>query len=524
MAWLMALVPAALCAPAPVGRAIEVAATANELLAAATRIEPPGPPFAKPHLEQDVHQIKRQQLASNALSRLGKLLIGTGARRERYEALRDSRLVQLISCAAAPSHERCDGADEAMDAQSARCLARSLESFATFCAADAADLAGADRETLEPLRAGALLLASRAEALSGSFKLSEGLACRWASRRLLGTSFPTPRLDELARTVPFDVLPACVALPPADGTDADVALSHALLPSMASLLPELRVAALRESVPFAQAELLTSDGRRVRERRHTAWVAEEGIGALAYSGKLMNPAPLEQCEALVRLRDALAEDTGERFDCALCNLYVAGGKAACAWHRDPEHGDVIDGARWARPTYVLSAGETRRFAFRPFRDEQHHDEYRDGAAGGGEDERPVVALFAGDVVAMYDDCNEAFEHSVLAGQGAANEGARVSIVFKRALVGRDGKKGHTLAGQGRRARARAKAAAVGAETAGTGARAAAGSPPHRGKAPTAGGRAGRSGLSKGKKPGRGSAGPGRARGGSRAGRGAKRAP
>ena len=61
------------------------------------------------------------------------------------------------------------------------------------------------------------------------------------------------------------------------------------------------------------------------------------------------------------LRDGLEADLGERFDCALANLYVAGGSAACAWHRDPEHGDSIDGAKWARPTFVVSAGETRRF-------------------------------------------------------------------------------------------------------------------------------------------------------------------
>ena len=39
-------------------------------------------------------------------------------------------------------------------------------------------------------------------------------------------------------------------------------------------------------------ELMTADGKKVQERRHTAWLAEGGIGALAYSGKLMAPAPL----------------------------------------------------------------------------------------------------------------------------------------------------------------------------------------------------------------------------------------
>ena len=461
---LPACVSAALCSTLPpVGRAIELASSADQLLAAANRIDPPGPPFAKPHLSQDVHQLKRQQTASNALTRLGKLLIGSGTKCERHSAMRDERLPHLVSCAAEPSCARADGDDAALDEQSARAVARSLESLATLCAADAADCAGADRQSLWPLHAGALKLASRAEALSDALRLPEAVSCRWAARRLLGTSLPTPKLDELSSRYPFDMYPGVVALPlPAAAPSVDDMSSISLpsssssmpMPSMAALMPQLSVEALRDGIPFAQAELLTADGRRVRERRQTAWLAEEGIGALAYSGKLMNPSPMEACDAVRRLRDALEADLGERFDCALCNLYAEGGKAACAWHRDPEHGDEIDGAKWARPTYVVSAGETRRFAFRPYRG----DKTAAGATGagdGGEDDRHVVALFAGDVIAMDGECNEDYEHSVLSGQGRENEAARVSIVFKRALVSRDGKRGHTLEGQGRRARARA---------------------------------------------------------------------
>ena len=65
-----------------------------------------------------------------------------------------------------------------------------------------------------------------------------------------------------------------------------------------------------------------------------------------------------------------------------------------------------------------------------------------------------MALFSGDVIAMVDECNDDFEHSVLAAQGDNNLGARVSIVFKRALVGNNGRRGHSLPGEGRRARAR----------------------------------------------------------------------
>lgn len=79
-----------------------------------------------------------------------------------------------------------------------------------------------------------------------------------------------------------------------------------------------------------------SPPRRVRERRQTAWLAEPGIGALAYSGKLMPPSPFTP--AVTSIRDALHARTGQRFDCVLCNQYPAGGEAACKWHTDPEHG------------------------------------------------------------------------------------------------------------------------------------------------------------------------------------------
>ena len=439
---LPVIIGASFCALLPVGTAIEKAACASELLDAASRIPAPSPDgsFPAPHLAQDVHQLKRQQLASNALSRLSKLLLGSGARRERQATLCDERFLYLSQCAAEPSFARQDGVDRLLDAQSARNVARALESLASICAADAADLAGRT-DDLEALRASAACLALRAEGFAGSFGLAEAVTSRWAIRRLFGRALETPALDALAAPLPFDLHPGAVVLPLEGAADC-------VLPSMAALLPSLDVKTLGKAVPFEQAELLTADGRKVRERRQTAWLAEDGIGALAYSGKLMNPSPLGACDTILALRDGIERDLGERFDCALTNFYAKGGQAACAWHRDPEHGDVIDGAKWARPTYVVSVGETRRFAFRRHR--------QPGQAPLSEDDRHVVHLFTGDVIAMHDNCNDAWEHSVLAGDGERNAGARISIVFKRALVGSDGKRGHTLEGQGRRARARAR--------------------------------------------------------------------
>ena len=464
----VALTPAAVI---PVGQAIEAATSGRAVLAAAARIEPPGPPFTAPHLEQDVHQLKRQQLASNALATLARVSVGSKANADRHKTLRDERMAPLVASAAVPSCCRPDGEDSTLDRQSARAIATSLTALATLCAADAAyctkqvgaaDERGSD-EALQRLRAGACRLVCRAEALAEAMGLQDAVSSRWAARRLLGAAASeaaTPNLDARTCRLPYDFVPALIALPATDS-----ALNAPFLPSMAPIVRELEADVLRRAIPFEQQELLTADGRKVRERRHTSWLAEEGIGALAYSGKLMKPASLEACETVVALRDALHADLGERFDCALTNLYAQGGTAACAWHRDPEHGDAIDGCKWARPTYVVSCGETRRFAFRP--SAQAAPAVIAAAAAGrsavgevpaaGEAMRHVVSLFSGDVIVMRDTCNDDFEHSVLAAQGQSNLGARVSIVFKRALPGRDGRRGHTLEGEGRRSRARSRA-------------------------------------------------------------------
>ena len=169
----------------PIGTAIERATSASEVLHAAARITPPGPEFESPHLAQDVHQVKRQQLASNALVQLRRLLTGSGKREERDCALVDARLAHTVRCAAAPSSARADGVDLGADQQSARVIARSLESLGTVCAAGATDASGTGVrrvEVLQPLREEAELLARRAEGLAGSLGLAgthihaEGLA------------------------------------------------------------------------------------------------------------------------------------------------------------------------------------------------------------------------------------------------------------------------------------------------------------------------------------------------------------
>lgn len=247
--------------PLPIGTAIERAGSAVVLLEAATRIPAAGPTFAQPHLKQDVHQIKRQQLACNALSKLSRLLVGSGVASERRDVLSDPRMGHLISCAAAESSERPDGLDPSRDKQSARAVVQSLSALASLYGEDAAAQArrgpaAAERvvanaeAAISVAREGTAMLIARAEALSTSMPLSDIAAARWASRRLLGIRAPsTPKLDEACSELPFDLLPGLVAFAPEDH-------AAATNPTMATLVAQLpSVEQLHAEVPFEQQEV-----------------------------------------------------------------------------------------------------------------------------------------------------------------------------------------------------------------------------------------------------------------------------
>ena len=110
----------------------------------------------------------------------------------------------------------------------------------------------------------------------------------------------------------------------------DVSVGHL------SHLDELDPALLSRQIPFSHELLITRTGDAVTERRATCWMADEGVGGLAYSGKMMRPVPFTP--AVASVRDAVEAVSGHRFDCALINWYED-GDCACAWHFDPDHGE-----------------------------------------------------------------------------------------------------------------------------------------------------------------------------------------
>ena len=171
---------------------------------------------------------------------------------------------------------------------------------------------------------------------------------------------------------------------------------------------QLTVESLRLEVPFKVEQLVTRDGARVDERRETCWMADEGVGGLAYSGKVMRPTPFTP--SVDALRQLVERKTGQRFDCALLNLYPE-RSVACKYHKDPDLGRL-----WARDSVIVSLGETRRFAFRK-------------ESSGVREKRAPEHWFrvrGGDAVWMFGDCNDTWEHCVMPGESDVRGDANAS--------------------------------------------------------------------------------------------------
>lgn len=308
-------------------------------------------------------------------------------------------------------------------------------------------------------------LIDKAESYTWNYTLREACEIRWAIRgigaRLKMLMIATPQLDERTSKLPFDILPSCLDWRSVLGEDQFDEDSY--------------IKRLLNDIPFKFDTITTRGGTMVKERRGTAWIAEENIGSLAYSGKLMTPSPIPDVvrNAMRKVEEKLlcathidnteqfrycVEELGGYFDCSLCNHYP-NEDSACKFHTDPEHGSF-----WERLTCVVSAGDkdVRKFAFRPIPGENVWKIYETKAAR--ERKSPVelddvipavIPLFPGDVVKMYGECNDVFHHAVYGSTNAVtssqNFNGRVSLVFKRA-IDRGGKKGHSKKGEGRRSK------------------------------------------------------------------------
>ncbi len=143
----------------------------------------------------------------------------------------------------------------------------------------------------------------------------------------------------------------------------------------------------------------------VPEKRHTAWLSNNSTLTFEYSGKVMCPKPIPTFIESIRIK--LLEDFGIDFDGVLVNYYPD-GTVSMGYHSDPIE------EKWTSDFIILSLGSTRDFIFR-------EKENRDT--------KIKFSLANGDLIYMYDDCQEKFEHSLK--KCKADNQERVSLVFKK---------------------------------------------------------------------------------------------
>ena len=189
--------------------------------------------------------------------------------------------------------------------------------------------------------------------------------------------------------------------------------------------PDLTVRQLEEQVKFRFEEIRTTSNRIVKERRQTAWEGDDHVAPFEYSGKSMKR---ETWSPLVRqVRDKLETKTNQYYDCCLLNLYPDGG-SGMRYHIDPDQGIL-----WGYETAVVSAGSTRRFAFREIPGDNDDDSKKKPSNCSSPH---VFTLMNGDVTEMFGDCQQRYQHTVKTAENKKEKATRSSLVFKKSLLGK----------------------------------------------------------------------------------------
>ena len=159
---------------------------------------------------------------------------------------------------------------------------------------------------------------------------------------------------------------------------------------------------LRSSVVWRQ-DHASFFGKRVALPRLTAWYGDPGA-SYGYSGIVNEPLPWTAM--LARLRVALEQRAGARFNSVLLNLY-RDGSDRMGWHRDNER------ELGSTPTIAsLSFGATRRFRLREQRTRESID----------------LELASGALLVMRQCSQRDWAHCVPASKQV--QGARINATFR----------------------------------------------------------------------------------------------
>ena len=242
----------------------EMVAKANdqwEVLRVAEHLVLPGE--EKLHYQsQLVHQRKRCAVATNALKRLLKFLVGISAADEKSRVFREELFRRICIAATSPLIDEKTRATttEKSDVSNYIEVVRNLGALGPL----SEDIA---LEIVYPLVASLCsFLPQRSGDRQNSLTLTPPDIARldWAYRRIRVPDRPAAFEAELQAAANDLKLPFKVF--------------HGLTKGL------IDVNEVRDTVPFRSEKLQTRDGRTVTERRETCWMADPGIGGLAYSG------------------------------------------------------------------------------------------------------------------------------------------------------------------------------------------------------------------------------------------------
>lgn len=146
---------------------------------------------------------------------------------------------------------------------------------------------------------------------------------------------------------------------------------------------------------------------KIQERRKTAWLSNDDNLTFEYSGKVMLPKKIP--DYFIPLIGKIKEDFGIEFDGILINYYPD-GSANMGYHSDP-----VDN-KWSNNFIVFSIGAHREFIFRENENKENKIKFE---------------FNDGDIIYMYDDCQDKFEHCVKKSKELDRD--RISIVFKKSI-------------------------------------------------------------------------------------------
>ena len=162
---------------------------------------------------------------------------------------------------------------------------------------------------------------------------------------------------------------------------------------------------IKNQVNFKEDKIIIGENNIERiERRKTSWLSNRKDLTFEYSGKIMNPEPIP--ELFNEIMNMIYKYFGIKYDGILVNYYED-GNVGMGYHSDP----VND--KWDSNFIIFSLGDDRKLIFREKDNKEIKTEYH---------------LKDGDLLYMFDNCQEKYEHSL---RKKSDGEERISLVFKK---------------------------------------------------------------------------------------------